>query len=358
MMPTKTYVVLDTNILFRYITQGIPGCEEKAWDKLNAMVRRSKVTVLIPEVTALEVQKLIRVLETDISSAVATVKASIEKMFDGKSPIWNEVHDSKGALVAKLEEFKAEKLRASLRRQVVVQYWLESRSHIKLPLDSDIHLRTKKRLMSGNHPSGGSKDSKSRDNDLMIIDSLVQYFQKLRSKDQRRLLVCTQNLSDFSLDLPGEDENNVHPTLKDGLPEQTRILQSLTELVEFAERDEPVKAPKPEEVTEALAKEQDLGELRSAFVQIVRQGILELAAAGPATGGVFRIDWRWLDARLTQRELSLMPTGGVERDLGYMWVREPDSDVVRVTHFGGTVTSDVLNAARAYRAWKEETLGR
>ena len=48
------YVVIDTNILFRIITQGVPGCEHKYWDKIQDFTKNKKITLIVPEVVLLE----------------------------------------------------------------------------------------------------------------------------------------------------------------------------------------------------------------------------------------------------------------------------------------------------------------
>ena len=56
-MPT-TFVCLDTNILYRYATQGQMVCEPEHWLGLLDLIAQSKVNLLMPEVVALEFEKL------------------------------------------------------------------------------------------------------------------------------------------------------------------------------------------------------------------------------------------------------------------------------------------------------------
>ena len=45
MPKAKVYVFLDTNILIRTITQGMPGCEIESWEELKSLAEKNKVTL-------------------------------------------------------------------------------------------------------------------------------------------------------------------------------------------------------------------------------------------------------------------------------------------------------------------------
>jgi rRNA-processing protein FCF1 len=52
------FVTLDTNIIIRTISQGMPGCEIEHWQELRVLVEANKVGLVIPEVVLLELRKL------------------------------------------------------------------------------------------------------------------------------------------------------------------------------------------------------------------------------------------------------------------------------------------------------------
>jgi hypothetical protein len=51
------YLVIDTNIWVRVVSQGKPGCEIAHLDDLRSLVEESKLTLLLPEVVQLELGK-------------------------------------------------------------------------------------------------------------------------------------------------------------------------------------------------------------------------------------------------------------------------------------------------------------
>ena len=56
----RNFVCLDTNIYVRIISQGKPGCEEEYWNQLNRWIVDGSITLLVPEIVLLELQKQCR----------------------------------------------------------------------------------------------------------------------------------------------------------------------------------------------------------------------------------------------------------------------------------------------------------
>jgi hypothetical protein len=64
---------------------------------------------------------------------------------------------------------------------------------VNLPLDVDLILSTKRRLVSGRYPSSGASthDGRLAENECLIVESLIRFFQDEPSKNQQ-LLICTE----------------------------------------------------------------------------------------------------------------------------------------------------------------------
>ena len=275
-MIAKTFIVLDTNILMRFVTQGTPGCEEVHWNDLLDIGKRQNVTFLVPETVALEFEKVTDDLAGQINLQYEKMRQCLPKAFADKT-IWNEVKDTESLLLEKLGQLEEEKLNEWTKRRRQVERWIASGAITKLPLDSDIILRTKKRMISGKYPaSGTAKDKRLVENDCYIIDSVIRFFET-KSAKTNRLLICTENFADFGIDIKDEHTNNVHPKLRAELPDQTRIFLSLSKLVKFFRKQENVKMPKATEVRTALDEEKARQvSVDAAFTEAMRRSGIEL----------------------------------------------------------------------------------
>jgi PIN domain len=261
-MPTKTYIVLDTNILIRFITQGKAGCEEAAWKDLQELGKRSDVTFLVPEVIALEMQKhTVDGMTKKFEQSFELISKGIGKPFSNSNPseqkVWNEANDIELALQKTLQDLKTEKLQGLTTRFRRVDQWLQSKEITNVPLDHDVTLRTKKRMIGGQYPTFLEKrgDGRSSESDCFIVDSLIQYFDG-KATETSQLLICTENVRDFGLVVNEKDPVFVHPTIAKGLPAQSIILQTIAEVVTFAKKHEPIEPPDKKEVEHALSENQ------------------------------------------------------------------------------------------------------
>jgi len=244
-MPTFTFVVLDTNILFRVVTQGQPGCECEHWDELKAFVNDKSITLLVPEVVLLEFDNKVRNLKDDFAGKMGAV---VERVIaESRKNLWNELGDLPSFLEIQLNEWKRNKITEAESRREEIQRFLGSAEVIRIPFDLTIMIRSKKRMMAGR-----VKVSRDRaDADCFIVESLVRYFEKQKGKSQ--LLLCTENDKEFGVETK-EGKKTLHPLMKEGLP-PTELFTDLASLVTFVEERKAVEEPSPEEVDEALERD-------------------------------------------------------------------------------------------------------
>jgi PIN domain len=263
-MSTKIYIVLDTNILVHYVTLGKAGCDEASWNDLQELGKRSDVTFLVPEVIALEMKKFnAKGMTDDLERSFKLISAGIGKLFVKSNPknerVWNEVDNVEPDLKAMVEELKTKRLSGLPDRLQQVERWLKSRKVTKIPFDNDVMLRTKKRMIAGQYPTSTDTNSEGKlaENDAYIIDSLVYYFEG-KTSPANQLLFCTENLKDFGLVVAEKDVVLIHPTLQQGLPAPSFILETIGEAVSFVQKHEKAELPDKKDVQQALLDEQKL----------------------------------------------------------------------------------------------------
>lgn len=241
-----TFVFLDTNILFRFVTQGQPGCEREWWDLLAGFVAEKAVRLIVPEVVLLEFEAKVRNLRDDLAGKISGVR---EKVVDEsrKSIKWNEIGDLPDFLEATISQWMQSKIADAESRRDEVQRLLASSEAIRLPFDHEVMFRSRRRMLAGR-----VKTSKDRgDADCFIMESLVRFFEG--EGGDRQLLLCTENHKDFGVETK-EGTKILHPLMKDGLP-PTELFTDLASMVGFIEEHKMVVEPGPNEVKEAVERE-------------------------------------------------------------------------------------------------------
>lgn len=253
-MTKPTNVCLDTNILFRILTQGQPGCEWALWGELKQLVIDKKVSFLIPEVITLELDKLtkrwaddfdieLKLIETYLT---ADLKALFVPKKNKEKGFWNELEDIAPFIQSQFNEWKKQKLDGFNHRKSEVVDFLAGTGVVKLPFTQEIFFKANRRILAGNFPK---KESRPID-DCSIIETLVSYFEG--RCDSEQLVICTENLPDFGVSTDGV--NALHPLLKSGLP-PTEVFTDLESLVKFLREQKPVVEPPQEELEKALESE-------------------------------------------------------------------------------------------------------
>jgi hypothetical protein len=274
-MPT-TYVCLDSNILFRIVTQGKPGCEESLWLELTKLVEGGRVTFLLPKIVLMEFGKLVRNVDDEIAYQIGKLDSRLPA-FVGKSgkqndkeadqqsekpKLWNELTKSFEAFVR--EQLTAWRNKTSAefnQRAEALLQWLNSATPMLLPFDADILLKARERIFEGRFP--WREDSKERpEGDCCIVESLLKFFTDENATDPQFLL-CTENLRDFATTVEGgagagsqQKMSVVSPRFADdGLPAKNRVFTELKSLLQFVKDAKPAEPPAKEAIKEAEARE-------------------------------------------------------------------------------------------------------
>ncbi len=244
MMPS-TFLVLDTNLAFRFVTQGSKGCEAEHWAELRRLAEDEAITILVPEVVQLEFEKIVRNMERDFDEQFIKIEKALSSTLKN---IWNEAEGLSGAINEGFSQWKSRRLREAKGREADVWKLFRSEHVTALPYDQDIHFRTQRRILAGRYPNQDGKPMA----DCAIVESLIRHFEERGEGDQ--LLLCTENVKDFGL-LTDPEKSTLHPLFQEGLP-RTQIFTDLATVVTFLHEHKAVEVVAPEVLDEALKREE------------------------------------------------------------------------------------------------------
>lgn len=244
-MTATPHVCLDTNILFRAVTQGQPGCEMEHVDALRRLVEDRSVVLLNLEIIELEFDKLTRQLEADLTAMTLKLQKALTDSL-GKAERWNEMDDMRDQVVTDLMASKDAKLKRAVENEEAIRKLLGHPKAVRLDFTPQIMFQGKRRLISGRI----GNPSPNGESDCCIVETLIAYFKDNNLESQ--LLICSENEKDFGLKVDGTV--TLHPTIKDNLP-TGQLFNDLASLVTFIKANKPIVEP-PAEVVQAAAKEE------------------------------------------------------------------------------------------------------
>lgn len=251
-------VCLDTNILSDLVRKIEAGESPKWWADLRGLVEAGQATMLVPEITLLELETVIRDTDDKIARELAQLPGKVSERSVKEHLKKDPLKDWRTKMVKgwKTEAEKVEKfLRA--KPEHVIEYTAE------------IAHRTKKRLIAGRHPRPPLDEPMSqnepykkwlREQDCGIIESLASWFVGKKLDDS----ILAFGTKDGEKGDGGfgvvEDGNGsldkkkfekgvgiLDETFADGLPPSQLFFQDMEKLVKFVEKEEKPKTLSPEE---------------------------------------------------------------------------------------------------------------
>jgi PIN domain len=239
------FVCLDTNILVDLVEKFGSGKTTNAWEKLLKLVRDNEATLLVPEVTLLELETCVRDAEEELLAATTKTEA------DTKNQLLKEY------LAQSLKDWRKKIVEGRKTEAGKFDKWL--RANAFLPYTESIGHLTKRRLIAGRFPKPPKDDPKAnakaaqwlRDQDCSIIDSLVTFFA---GKLDDRILAFATRDGGFGPIRKKEGIGTLDETFQEGLP-PTQVFTDLSKLVEFVKDKRTVAFPTPQEVEEEKRRE-------------------------------------------------------------------------------------------------------
>ncbi len=243
------YLLIDTNIWVRVISQGKPGCEIAHLQHLCDLVNSSKVTLLLPEVVQLEIGKNWRSFHEKVEVEIGKMEKELASLLTKQ--FWSEILDVQQSLRDFLADQKSKKVAAAKERYDSVQSLLGSERVVILPFTEEINFRGRRRLIAGRMP----KPENSAHSDACILESVADFFSKLATKDDHELYFCSENVSDFGL--LAKERHIIHPLHKDDLPAATEYCISLEQVMTSFKSNEKASVPSATVIEEALQQRTD-----------------------------------------------------------------------------------------------------
>ena len=231
---------LDTNIYNRVLTQGQPGCEIEYFEQLKKLAAESKITVIVPEVVALEFEKFYRQVSAEYATRLGQLESAVKAAFE-KKEIWNELDDVKNSILTLLDSTRKEKPKSIADRFATVNRWLRSSAVKFVPFSIEIMWKGKGRLMAGRMPNA----ERTSDQDSCIIESVHTV---LGGNDE--VYFCSADTGDFAVKLES-GKFALHPVLRETLP-RTKFFSDLKTMVEAISAGVSIPEPTDEELEGAV----------------------------------------------------------------------------------------------------------
>lgn len=271
------FVCLDTCVLVTLYLKLRSGSEAKGFNELKALIEAKDATLLVPQITLLELQKFVDEAERELFSTVARIETQVGN--EGK----HVKDDLAKALAEPLETWRKKKaadMRAVANRIVD---WLKSGKPIKFT--QEIAHETRCRIIAGKFPKPKGQQQQDddeeeenknkrkkqkqdrRDQDCFIIDSLISH---IGSELAGKYLLFATTDNGFG-GFPDDGTGPLDDTFQAGLP-PARIFNDLSKLVAFVKDKKTITLPTQDEV-EAEKKreiEQEIKLKQEATAEVVR----------------------------------------------------------------------------------------
>jgi hypothetical protein len=209
--------------------------------------------LVIPEVVHLELEGRMHNLSEVLDQSFGKLKKVIST-----TPVWSEIEDAKQLVTQQLDSLRDEK---KLRWHVIYKDVLElfnSEKVSSIPYTTEIMCRARKRIIRGGMP----RNSPMVDQDAAIVESLIVHFSLIQDP-QPILLFCSENHSDFAIEIPKRESRDrvfaLHPALAKELP-KTHFFTQLKDLLQLDQGYESLpRPPNDEEIKEAMDRADKLG---------------------------------------------------------------------------------------------------
>lgn len=243
-LPTVIYVFIDTNLWVRLLSQGKPGCEPVFFDEIKELVGSSKITLILPEIVELELEKQWRAFREDVTKDIGKLSQKLDSLL--KEKVWEEIEDVRAALPSFLVERRDVKIKDAERYFDQIQQFFRQPQLVKIPLTQELFFLGRKRLMAGRM----KRTESNAHSDACIVEAIVGHFKTSTDKDIQ-FLFCSENIADFALET--KEGFVLHPLVKEGLP-TTKFFVSLRGMIEFYKSNAKIQEPPKEEVDKAIEK--------------------------------------------------------------------------------------------------------
>lgn len=228
------YIFIDTNIYIycALITKG--NYTTQTLDTLNNILNRSNSKLLMPEVIKLEFEKKANsIFENDVSGNINRLKKEIQNI---------SFPDYLGEEKKNIED-NIENLLESRRKNLervsnnLIKDITNNTNTILIELCNDIFLRAYKRALIGEKPSNKQictnygKSEYMINADCMIIESIIDYFKKIKINPDDELLFCSNNTKDFAIFDQNNNTHKLHDDIQKDIGINVKYYNNLPDLL-------------------------------------------------------------------------------------------------------------------------------
>lgn len=235
------------------MSQGKSGCEMNYFEDLKTLVENKVINLLIPEIILLELEKEQRLSAEKFKNELGKLKKSISL-----TETWSEIQDVKSHLNNIIQQKKEEKIKDWENKYSIIRKFLKSDLIEFIPITADILCRGKRRLIAGRMPV----TNKQSDQDVLLIESLVSFFEKNTEKNAK-LLFCSENYKDFAVECKTETRSRkfmLHPLIQEDLP-KSRYFIDLESMLDFSKGYKNLPEPFDKNIEQVKQKYDELGKI-------------------------------------------------------------------------------------------------
>ena len=198
-------IFIDTNIVIRLITN---NDDNKLFEELKVMVDEGIVKLIVPEIVILELEKQDRVAKYIIQEEFNCLNKNIKEV---SKALWFEVRYISEKISNLIEKEKSYKLQMLENNYEDVRKYLMSSRVEYIEFTPEIMCKGEKRVITGRLVRANSNSSQ----DSYNIESLISYFELLGKNEEDELIICSNDIKDFSADKKGKNGfYELHPNFK------------------------------------------------------------------------------------------------------------------------------------------------
>lgn len=187
------YICIDTNVYIHILTEVIDDSDKEHNDvptqleELNILSQKGVITLLVPEVVKLEIQKANNMAEENYRRDYSILIDEIDKT---AAKLWNEIRDSKNKIISLTEEEQNKK----------ISYWNTEYKKLITFFEKDyikIIELTPDIICEGYKKKIADLITDSQMNDALIIESVYSHLKKMKWSNNDILFFITGDKKDF-----------------------------------------------------------------------------------------------------------------------------------------------------------------
>lgn len=192
------YLLVDTNVFIQCCLLELEGDDLKVLEQLSSLLDKDKLSLLLPEVVALEFEKILQEKTERIINQVGEYKAIINK--DNKL----DLRIRKDMINGLDQTIKDRKENTTIVKRKIKEIFNHKNTH-KLQFNASSFLDAFRAFLANKKPYSKS-ESNSIQPDCLIIEMVSEY---LKDKDSYSFFLCSYNKDDFAQNAESKDEDIV-----------------------------------------------------------------------------------------------------------------------------------------------------